>query len=142
MNCARYLFVISLLLLLILFLPAANAKHIIVIYDVSGSMHRHKGRTVMKSEDMRRVNDYLTGILFSDTSQKISGRDSLTKACDPPYAGKPLYQEGDFLTYCAYAVNRKCTKKQKGMSRHEFQQLLPDPFFCKFRSVNPVGVAE
>ena len=37
-NVPRYTIIVSVLLVFILFSPIATARHIIVIYDVSGSM--------------------------------------------------------------------------------------------------------
>ena len=82
----------------------AAAKHIIVIYDVSGSMVK-LNKDYMKSKDIRRVNEYLTDLLFTNTSQSLRDKvnDSYIKECDAAYVGKPLYQSGDTLTYAEYA---------------------------------------
>ena len=40
MNILRYIFITTILIVFSLCLPIANAKHIIVIYDVSSSMYK------------------------------------------------------------------------------------------------------
>ena len=130
-NMPRYTIVV--LLVVILSSPVAVAKHIIVIYDVSGSMVSLKmgGNTniYMESEDIRRVNGYLTNLLFTNTSQSLlNDNDSIIKECDAEYIGKPLYQGGDILTYTEYA-KRRSTKldREPQVSENQFQQHLPDP---------------
>ena len=109
----------------------AVAKHIIVIYDVSGSMVslRMAGNTniYMESKDIRRVNEYLTNLLFTNTSQSLRDMDdSYIKECDAAYVGKPLYQSGDILTYAEYAKQRVTKINRAQVSKNEFQQHLPD----------------
>ena len=96
-NISRHTFAITVLLVFLICSPAAVAKHIIVIYDVSGSMIRLRTndgiKTYMESEDIRRVNDYLTDLLFTDTSQlPRDPDDSQIKECESAYVGRPLYQ--------------------------------------------------
>lgn len=120
--------------LFVLCSPIAIAKHIIVIYDISGSMVSGRNRDgsvkkYMGSNDIRRVNDYLTDILFTDASQPLSdaNKDSYFKECDTAYAGQPLYQSGDVLTYANYADRRDERISRDPVSRDEFQRYLPDP---------------
>ncbi len=132
MNMTRYTFAITILLILLIYSTAADAKHIIVIYDVSGSMIRLRmGReinTYMESEDIRRVNAYLTDLLFTDTSQQLRhGNDVQIKACESAYVGKPLYQSGDTLTYANYADQRYMKFNREQIQRDEFQRRLPYP---------------
>ena len=132
-NVPRNTLIVNVLLVFILFSPVAvAAKHIIVIYDVSGSMIslRIGGNvnTYMESEDIRRVNKYLTNLLFTNTSQPpIDMDDTLIKACEAAYVGKPLYQSGDILTYAEYAKRRNTKLNRAKVSRTEFQRQLPDP---------------
>ena len=119
-----------------LFLPAAYAKHIIVVYDVSGSMVslRIGGKTevYMESDDIRRVNDYLTGLLFTDTSQSLRDNDDThIEECEAAFVGKPLYQSGDVLTYVEYAKRGNIKINRSKVSRNEFQQQLPNPMNLK-----------
>ena len=130
-NVPQYTFTITVLLAFLICAPVVTAKHIIVIYDVSGSMIRLRtnGRvnTYMESEDIRRVNDYLTNLLFTDTAQPLRNReDSQIKLCEPAYVGRPLYQSGDTLTYVDYADRRYEKIKRAQVRRDEFQQKLPD----------------
>ena len=131
-NVPRHTLIVSVLLILFLFSPIAVAKHIIVIYDVSGSMIslRIGGNvnTYMESEDIRRVNEYLTNLLFTNTSQPSRDMDDTQiKACEAAYVGKPLYQTGDILTYAEYAKRRNTKLNRAKVSRTEFQRQLPDP---------------
>ena len=131
-NVQRHIFLLIVFLVSMLFLPAAYAKHIIVVYDVSGSMIslRIDGRTeiYMESDDIRRVNDYLIGLLFTDTSQSLrDDNDTHIEECKAVFVGKPLYQSGDVLTYVEYAKggNRKINRSK--VSRNEFERQLPNP---------------
>ena len=138
-NVPRYTLFVSFLLVFILFSPIATAKHIIVIYDVSGSMVSLKigGRVnpYMESKDIRRVNEYLTNLLFTNTSQSLRhSNDSIIKECDAAYVSRPLYQSGDILTYVEYAkkgdtkINRE---NRELISKNKFQQKLPNPMTLK-----------
>lgn len=113
----------------------ANAKHIIVIYDVSGSMYRLKTSkdtyiTYMESEDIRRVNDYVTELIFTNAAQSLRDiDDTYIKEYDADYltnVSKPLYQNGDVLTYAEYAKQRHEKISRKPVNRAEFQSQLPD----------------
>ena len=131
-NISRHTFTITALLVFLICSPTAVAKHIIVIYDVSGSMIRLRTndgiKTYMKSEDIRRVNDYLTDILFTDTSQlPRDPDDSQIKECESAYVGRPLYQSGDSLTYAEYAKQQSTKINKAPVHREEFQRELPDP---------------
>ena len=131
-NVPRHTLIVSVLLILFLFSPIAVAKHIIVIYDVSGSMISlridGKVNTYMASEDIRRVNEYLTNLLFTNTSQPSRDMDDTQiKACEAAYVGKPLYQTGDVLTYAEYAKRRDTKLNRAKVSRTEFQRQLPNP---------------
>ena len=136
-NVPRYTLIVSVLLVFILFSPIAVAKHIIVIYDVSGSMVSLKigGNTniYMEAEDIRRVNEYLTNLLFTNTSQDLRDKtnDTYIKECDAAYVGKPLYQSGDVLIYAEYAKQRVTKINRAQVSKNEFQQQLPDPMNLK-----------
>ena len=131
-NGPRYTLIVSVFLIFILLSPMAAAKHIIVIYDVSGSMVSLKD-TYMESKDIRRVNEYLIDLLFTDTSQALRDRvnDSYIKECDAAYVGKPLYQSGDILTYAEYAKQRTTKINRAQVSKSEFQRQLPDPMTLK-----------
>ena len=132
-DVPRYTLIFTILLLFILFSPMiASAKHIIVIYDVSGSMvSLGRGNNVkifMESADVHRVNEYLTNLLFTNTSQSLRAPDdSYIKECEAAFVGKPLYQTGDVLTYAEYAKQRSTKINRAKMSRNEFQKQLPDP---------------
>ena len=132
-DVPRYTLIFTILLFFILFSPMiASAKHIIVIYDVSGSMvSLGRGNNVkifMESADVRRVNEYLTNLLFTNTSQSLRAPDdSYIKECEAAFVGKPLYQTGDVLTYAEYAKQRSTKINRAKVSRNEFQKQLPDP---------------
>ena len=134
MNILRYIFVVTILLVFSLGLSVEAAKHIIVIYDVSGSMvslDTETGKqTVMKSGDIHRVNIYLTNLLFTDAAQPLrdTTKDAYIKECDAAYAGKPLYQSGDFLTYATYAESRDDKISRQQVQRSRFQRQLPTNF--------------
>lgn len=135
-NVRAYALFISALLISTLFPSIAAAKHIIVIYDVSGSMVSLKAgtriNTFMESEDIRRVNQYLTDILFINTAQPLRDiDDSYIKECDPGYVGKPLYEKGDVLTYAEYAKQRVTKLNRAAVGLAEFQRQLPNPTTLK-----------
>lgn len=131
-EMSRYRLILCVLLFSFLFLPIATAKHIIVIYDVSASMvslGRGTNRKVfMESDDIQRVNNYLTDILFTNTSQVLQDtNDSYIKECVSGYIGKPLYQNGDIITYAKYAKRRTTEINRAKLSRDEFESKLPNP---------------
>lgn len=128
-NVPRNTLIVNVFLIFILFAPMASGKHIIVIYDVSGSMVRLGTDNYMQSTDIRRVNEYLTALLFTNTSQDLRDRvnDSYIKECDAAYVGKPLYQSGDTLTYSEYAEKRDTKLNRAQVSKSEFQRQLPNP---------------
>ena len=134
-NVSRYpaLFAVLLVLIIIYAAPVAAAKHIIVIYDVSGSMFRLKtGKdtytTYMESDDIRRVNDYVTNLLFTNAAQPLSDiDDTYIKESDAAYVSKPLYQNGDVLTYAEYAKQRNEKIGRRTVNKAEFQKQLPNP---------------
>ena len=132
-NVSRFALTISVLLIFLLFSPMAAGKHIILIYDVSGSMVRLGTDNYMESEDIQRVNEYLTNLLFTDTSQALRDKvnDSYIKECDAVYVGKPLYQTGDILTYAEYAKQRTTKINRAPVSKSEFQRQLPNPATLK-----------
>lgn len=135
-SVQRHIFVIIVFLVSMLFLPAAHAKHIIVVYDVSGSMIglRINGKTevYMESDDIRRVNDYLIGLLFTDTSQSLrDNNDTHIEECKAAFVGKPLYQSDDVLTYVEYSKRGNIKINRSRVSRNEFQRQLPNPINLK-----------
>lgn len=133
-NLSRHtaLFTVLLVLIISCAAPVAAAKHIIVIYDVSGSMFRLKTgkdtyNTYMEPEDIQRVNAYLTALLFTDAAQPLHDiDDTYIKECDAAYVSKPLYQSGDVLTYAEYAKQRNEKISRKQVNKAEFQRELPD----------------
>lgn len=127
-HVPRYVLIVSVFVIFVIFSRMAAAKHIIVIYDVSGSMVK-LNQDYMKSKDIRRVNEYLTGLLFSNTSQSLRDKinDTYIKECDVAYVGKPLYQRGDTLTYAEYAEKRDAKLNRAQVSKSEFQRRLPNP---------------
>ena len=134
-NVSRYpaLFAVLLVLIIIYAAPVAAAKHIIVIYDVSGSMFRLKtGKdtytTYMESDDIRRVNAYVTNLLFTNAAQPLRDiDDTYIKEGDAAYVSKPLYQNGDVLTYAEYAKQRNEKISRRTVNKAEFQKQLPNP---------------
>ena len=132
-NVPRYTLTISVFLIFFLFSPMAAGKHIIVVYDVSGSMVSLGTDNYMQSTDIRRVNEYLTDLLFTDTSQALRDQvnDSYIKESDAAYRGKPLYQSGDILTYAEYAEKRDTKLNRAQVSKSEFQRQLPNPATLK-----------
>ena len=131
-NVPRYILIVSVFVIILMFPCMAAAKHIIVIYDVSGSMVR-LNKEYMGSQDIRRVNEYLTELLFTNTSQPLRDKvnDSYIKECDAAYVGKPLYQNGDTLTYVEYAEKRDAKLNRARVSKSEFQRQLPNPATLK-----------
>ena len=131
-DVSRCRLILCVLVFSFLFLPIATAKHIIVIYDVSASMvSLGKGtnkKVFMESEDIQRVNNYLTDILFTNTSQALQDtNDSYIKECVSEYVGKSLYQSGDIITYAKYAKRRTTEINRAKVSHNEFERELPNP---------------
>ena len=129
MKLPRNLFMITVLLALMFSVPAVSAKHIIVIYDVSGSMIKLGNKTYMTSEDINRLNTYLTKLIFTNMSHPLldNSEDEFIKECAPTYAGRSLYQVGDILTYAEYAETRTDKLSRSPMNANEFREQLPDP---------------
>lgn len=132
MNFILRSFVISILLILavtLLVSTLADAKHIIIAYDVSISMYRLRSQTFMTPSDFVRVNRYLADMLFEEfPQQKYSGNDEIIKRYEGPYVGKPLYQSGDLLSYIEFETARNYKlRKRQGISRQVFMRLLPNP---------------
>ncbi len=132
-NISRKTHILCVLLMSMLLVQMAEAKHIIIIYDVSGSMVSltigGKTNTYMETDDIKRVNEYLTDLLFTNTAQSLRDNDdSIIKECDAAYVGKPLYQSGDIITFAEYAKKRKTTIDRKQMNRDEFRSQLPTKF--------------
>ena len=132
MNVQLYAVIVIILFVNVLFSRASYAKHIIVIYDVSSSMYRlnvaQGDSTRMESRDIRRVNDYLTNIIFSNVSQSLHDRnDESFKECDAAYIGRPLYQSGDIITLAEYAEERNIVLNRRQIRREEFYRNLPNP---------------
>ena len=124
-SVQRHIFLVIAFLVSMLFLPSAYAKHIIVVYDVSGSMISDESG--MEPGDIRRVNDYLTGLLFTEVSQSLrDNNDTYIEECEDAFVGKPLYQIGDVLTYIEYARRGNIKINRSRMSRDEFQRQLPN----------------
>ena len=134
MGILRFTSIVAILFVFALCSPVEAAKHIVVIYDESVSMVslniRGTKEIFMNSEDINRVNDYLTDILFKDVSQPLrnTDKDLYIKECAAAYAGKPLYESGDIITFATYTDIRheKITRKQ--VQRGEFRRQLPTKF--------------
>ncbi len=132
-NFSRKTLNLCVLLMFMLLVQMADAKHIIIIYDVSGSMVSLKidGKTnrYMEADDIKRVNEYLTDLLFTNAAQSLRDTDdSIIKECDAAYVGKPLYQSGDIITFAKYAKRRNTTIDRKQVDRVEFKRQLPTEF--------------
>ena len=132
MNFLRYIFIVTILIVFNLCPPIYAAKHLIVIYDVSSSMYRLNvatgASTRMRPNDIQRVNDYLTNLLFTNVSQSLrDSADSHIKKCDAAYVGQPLYQSGDIITYAEYAKRRYTKMNKQKIRRDEFHRRLPNP---------------
>ena len=132
MNFLRYIFIVTILIVFNLCPPIYAAKHLIVIYDVSSSMYRLNvatgASTKMRPNDIQRVNDYLTNLLFTNVSQSLrDSADSHIKECDAAYVGQPLYQSGDIITYAEYAKRRYTKMNRQQIGPDEFYRKLPNP---------------
>lgn len=132
-NISRKTCMLCVLLMFMLLVQMTEAKHVIIIYDVSGSMVSLKinGKTnrYMETDDIKRVNEYLTDLLFTNTAQSLRDNDdSIIKKCDEAYDGKPLYQSGDTITFAKYAKEGNTTIDKKQVSRDEFKRHLPTEF--------------
>ena len=56
--------VMAVLCAMVSFPLGAAAKHIVITYDMSGSMYRVGGATKMTQDDVRRLNQYVMDLLF------------------------------------------------------------------------------
>lgn len=112
-----------LILLLCVFISEVPAKHIIVAYDTSGSMHYVNKKRRMSVTDLDRLNNYLTQILFVGVPKNVSdNRDEITLALD----NGPLYQAGDMLSYFHFdtGIDERFSK-QRNVRQTDFVQRLP-----------------
>jgi len=114
------------LILLILFcftFPVAKSdgKHIIIAYDISKSMYHLKN----PPSDLKRVNDYLTEMLFSEIPKHPKQTsDDIIKL----YYGEPFYKVGDLISYFQFATDIEYKlQKLQGVTSPYFETLLPDP---------------
>jgi len=124
-NPRLFIIVILIMSCFILSVDKSEAKHIIVAYDISKSMYRLRNRTFMTEADLKRVNDYLTEMLFSKIAkQPRQASDDIIK----PYDGEPFYKSGDLIScfQFATAINYK-SQRQQGITRQDFDKLLPNP---------------
>ena len=126
MYILRYIFIVPLLLAFSFCVPVAEAKHIIVIYDVSGSMV--SPNLGVSPEDIRRVNNYLTDLLFEKPPQFLDNRDKYIKESDAAFENKPLYQSDDIITFATYADGQVLKINRQEVRRDDFQRQLPTEF--------------
>ena len=126
MSKPRLSIVIFLLLCCLTFpIPKSEAKHLIIVYDISKSMYRLKNRTFMTASDLKRVNDYLTAMLFAEIPRyPKQASDAIIK----PYDGEPFYQAGDLLSLFQFATEIKYKlQKRPAITSQDFKKLLPNP---------------
>lgn len=128
-TCCSWLVTLRLLLLLCVLIvagipcDAVARKHIIIAYDISGSMYRIAGKTRMSEADLDRLNSYLTQILFDGVSENVSNsQDGIIL----PFDSGPLYQDGDMLSYFRFATEIFDEfQRQRNVSKTGFVRKLP-----------------
>ena len=123
-------FILSLyLLLMVIFSGWGN--HLIVAYDISGSMYRLKDRRLpsgykyfMKEEDFDRLTKYLVRLIFVGPPENILPNDArISGKLDP----KPLYTPSDKLSlFTFHSSHQEILKMQPGVSKTHFEEQLPD----------------
>lgn len=135
MSRKKILYLIKLLLLVNLFIVCplkfilleAQAKHVIVSYDTSGSMYklREEGKIMfmMDPADFKRLNNYLIDLLYSHVPEPLDSRDKqITNKLS-----QNLLQPGDRLSF--FTFNAEVHKPiMTDLSKESFVSQLPGAF--------------
>ncbi len=108
--------------------PAPGRHHIIISYDISGSMIA--GMTRAQRE---RVNDYLLAILYDRLPTTAGPGDSINRVLLEKgglEVDKGLYQKGDLLTVMTFGQEVKdiVARKRDYEPRYLLKMQLPDKF--------------
>ncbi len=75
-------------------------KHIVLLYDFSGS--------VLNKNTLNRANQYLTDIVCNRSLNQqdlISDNDFIVNKLRQYKFAEPLYQSGDIVTFCSFGIN-------------------------------------
>lgn len=125
--CIRKFTLLPFLALFVGLLPL-QAKNVVVTYDISMSMFKMGQQNFMSSEDIRRVNEYLTAMLFDNVStDATSSKDDMIAIYKGPYVGQPFYKEGDKLTLILFHEHRIYKiKLNPNAKKEQFLGALPD----------------
>lgn len=117
---------ITVLCAMAIFASGAAAKHIVITYDVSGSMYRVGGQTKMTEDDIRRLNQHVLGLLFGPIpTESPHVVDQVTFVAD---GMTPLYSEGDEVTYVEVATSVRAAWTRRGeVTARDLRGILPDP---------------
>ena len=110
-------------LLLCMSISQVDAKHIIVSYDISGSMHKVDGQRRMYERDLSRLNNYLIEILFRGVPQSVPSRDGIVLSFD----SGALYQRGDVLSYFRFETDiYEDIKREENVQEEDLRRKLPE----------------
>jgi len=119
--------ILNLCLLLVMIFPAWG-NHVIIAYDVSGSMHRLRNgsgyKVFMKEEDFDRLNKYLLRLIFVGPPGSILPNDAeISSRLEP----KPLYTPSDHLSlFTFHTPQNDILKIQTGVSQTHLEEQLPN----------------
>ena len=112
---------------------SAYAENVIIAYDFSGSMCKlrdsksHFGvKVFMKEEDLARLNNYLTQLIYVGQLSRILANDAeiVTKL-----GSKPLYNQSDKMwLFKFHTVNEDLINGKTDVSQSDFEKALPDPW--------------
>jgi hypothetical protein len=108
--------------------PAPGRHHIIISYDISGSMIAG-----MTRDQQERVNDYLLAILYDRLPTTAGPGDSINRVLLEKgglEVDKGLYQKGDLLTVMTFGQEVKdiVARKRDYEPRYLLKMQLPDKF--------------
>jgi len=98
-------------------------RHIVVHYDVSGSMYP-RNQLKMNDNDFERLNQYLLDLLYQDVKVQTRAPDSVTSEYTGEVRG-PLLGDQDVLTLILVETDTKILLRRDKPSRQDLEELLP-----------------
>ena len=103
-------------------------NHVIIAYDISGSMYRLRDKSgykvFMKEEDFDRLNKYLLRLIFVGPPGSILPNDAeISSRLEP----QPLYTTSDHISlFTFHASQNDILKMQTAVSQEHLEEKLPN----------------
>jgi len=119
--------IFNLCLMLVTIFPVWG-NHVIIAYDVSGSMHRLRNgsgyKVFMKEEDFDRLNKYLLRLIFVGPPGSILPNDAeISSRLEP----QPLYTPSDHISlFTFHSSQNDILRIQTGVSQTYLEKQLPN----------------